>query len=397
MNSANLCLQCKGGKALCGHSICPLLSKIEFIPKISEQMNKTEFFGPSTSVFVGHVNYPRVYVGPIGALGFKDKIDAPETWFGMEYNSIIEMRSMTLRSKSIEHVKSKSNFVEDNQLLAMSVKPTDVEMNFRRKPVYKFSFSDVTQPMGPSAPIEKLKIIDNPKIPQKVDYIVGDELKAVEQVNMLYNEVNIYQIMNILSSGSLGKDEAQKMVPTRWGITAIDDMLAKSMMQRIRDYPQVKNFRVYESQYLDNHFMILFMPGKWEYENFESWAPGSTWAQQAKEMQVIEEYEPFEGRTTYADKEGGGYYAARFGVCEALDAMKKQARVIVFREISEGYVIPVGVWQVRENVRNAMTNLPKEFTTMDEAINYIGAKTRVPILTYKEESKILKQKRIFDF
>lgn len=395
--SANMCIQCKGGKALCGHKRCPLLSKIEFIPKVEKQMKTTEFFGPSTSVFVGHVGYPHVNVGPVGALGFAEKIDQPENWFGMDYNSIIEMRSMALRSKQGEHIKSRSRFVEENKLLAMAKNSPDVEMNFYRKPTYRFSFSDVTQPMGPSADLDKLKMVDNVKIPHKVDYVVNDDLKSVQQIKMLYKKFDVYYIMNILSSGALGIREDQKMVPTRWGITAVDDMLAKHLMEKIRNYPQVKNYLVYESKYLDNHFIILLMPGSWEYENFEAWAPGSTWAQQAKETFLVEEYEPFKGRTTYAEGQGGGYYAARFGVCEALDEMKRQARVIVFREINEGYIVPVGVWVPRENIRNAFKTLPKVFNTLDEALNYVEPKLKVPLSKYKEQSTILKQKRLLDF
>jgi hypothetical protein len=304
---------------------------------------------------------------------------------------------MALRSKTKQHIKSKSRFVQENQLLAMSIRPTDVEMNFKKKPTYRFSFSDVTQPMGPSAELEKLKMVDNVRIPQRVDQIVNDELKSVEQIKMLYQKFDIYYIMNILSSGALGMKEDQKMVPTRWSITAIDDMLAKHLIGNIRNYQQIKNYVVYESQYLDNKFVIMLMPGNWEYENFEAWAPGSTWAQGAKETFLTEEYEPFTGRTTYADKEGGGYYAARLGVCEGLEEMKRQARVIVFREISEGYVIPVGVWQVRENVRNAFKGMPKIFNTFNDAIWYVESKLRIPVSNYKEQSRILKQKRLADF
>ncbi len=394
VSSANLCVICKGGKHLCGNNPCPLLAKFNVKPKL--EIGK-EFSGPSTSVFVGHSNYPNVFVGPIGAVENENLVDSPNKWFGMEYSKIIEMRSLTIRSKSIQNVKSKNRFVEENQLLAMSKKPTDVDLKFAKKPSYKISFSDITQPMGPSAPIEKMKIVENPKIPQKVDKIVDDELKAVEQVNVLYKNFDIYYITNIFTSGALGQYKNQKLVPTRWSITAVDDILAKEMMKRIREYKQIDSYFIYESKYLDNHFIILLMPGKWEYENFEAWAPGSSWAKDAKETFILEEYEPFEGRKTYADKEGGGYYAARFAVCEALDKMKKQARVIVFREISEGYIVPLGVWQVRENARNAMKSCPKKFQTLQDALSYINSKLKISIEGYKKKSKMLNQKRIFDF
>ncbi len=394
VSPANLCVICKGTKHLCGINPCPLLARFNAKPKL--EIGK-EFFGPSISVFVGHNNYPNVFVGPIGAVENENVVNNPSKWFGMDYDKIIEMRSLTIRSKSIQNVKSKNKFVEENQLLAMSRKPTEVDLKFLKKPTFKFSFSDVTQPMGASAPIEKLKVVENPKIPHKVDKIVDDELRAVEQVNILHKNFDIYYITNIFTSGALGKRENQKLVPTRWSITAVDDILAKDMMKRIREYPEINSYFVYESNYLDNHFVVLLMPGGWEYENFEAWAPGSSWAQNAKESVVLEEYESFEGRKKYADKEAGGYYAARFAVCEALDRMKRQARAVVFREISEGYVVPLGVWQVRENARNAMKSSSKNFQTLDEAISYINSKLRIPISEYRKQSKILQQKNLFDF
>ncbi|MCD6547316.1 MAG: hypothetical protein J7K22_02050 [Nanoarchaeota archaeon] len=392
VSPANLCVICKGGRYLCGHKPCPLFAKFNVKQKIKIEK---EFYGPSTSVFVGHLNYPNVFVGPIGAIENENIVDNPTKLFQMTYNKIIEMRSLTIRSKMLENVKSKNKFVEENKLLAMSSKPTYVDLRFKKKPVFKISFSDITQPMGASATIEKFKIVDNPKIPRKVDKIINDELKAVEQINLLYKHFDVYYITNIFTSGALGKE--QKLVPTRWSITAIDDILAKQMMERIRNYPQINEYRVYESRYLDNHFVILLMPGSWEYENFEAWAPGSSWAKNAKETFILQEYEPFEGRKKYAEKEGGGYYAARFAVCEALDKMKKQAKVVVFREISEGYIVPLGVWQVRENVRNAMKQEPKVFQSLNEALDYMNSKLKISISEYRKKSKILQQKRLFDF
>jgi hypothetical protein len=396
MRPANICIQCKGGRHLCGEKHCPLLAKIEIAPQIINKISD-EFFGPATSIFVGHEGYPNINIGPLGAIQMMEGIDSPETWFGREYSQIIQMRSLVLRSKSKENVKAKSRFIEENQMLALAKKPTDVEMKFKSKPSFNMNFSDITQPMGPTAQLDKMKIVENPKIPNYVESVVNDDLKSVEQIKLLYQRFDTYYITNILSSGVLGKEDNKKLVPTRWSITALDDMLAKHLMTKIRTYQQIDKFLVYESQYLSNNFVILLMPGKWEYENFEAWAPGSFWAAQMKEVEIAEEYEPFEGRTTYADVEGGGYYAARLGVCEGLEQMKKQARVIVFREIYEGYQIPVGVWQVRENARNALKNPSKQFNTLNEALNYIQTKIRLKLNDYRTKSRILSQRRIVDF
>jgi len=399
VSPARLCLVCKGSRKLCGWRSCPLMAKMRVEPRIQKSLG-TEFFGPSTSVFVGHNFYPNVYVGPMAAIE-RDAVelaDSPREWFGKPYDKIIEMRSMLLRSEARESVFSRSDFVGKVQELALASKPTDVEMLFKKKPRYSFEFSDINQPMGPTASLEKLSITENTKISEKVEKVVRDEVGAAQASGMLYDSgLDTHRIMTIMSSGALGLDKRRKMVPTRWSITAIDDTLTKQMLERVRDYKQVTNFQVYESEYLDNHFVILFIPGSWEFENFEAWSPGSTWSFNLKKTEIIEEYEPFGGRTTYADQEGGGYYASRFSVVEALDRMKKQARVVVFREISEGYVVPLGVWVVRSTAADAFKRRPKEFATKEEALKYVSSRIRLPLDEYMKSSIVLRQRRIGDF
>jgi len=397
MQPGNLCITCKGSRGLCGWKKCPLLAKIEIVPKIN--IGK-DFFGPSTSVFVGRIGYPNVFVGPVAPLTLQNlyEIDSPSQWFGREYSDIISFRSLMLRSKSKQNIFSKERIVENVQEIALSVKPIDIEMEFSKKPTYRVNFSDIIQPMGPSVILKNLRIAENPKIPEKIDKIIADELRAFESGFMLYRTgLDIYKISTIFSTGILGMHESKKIVPTRYSITAIDDIIFKNLVKEIREFPQLNEYRVYSSKYLDNHFEILLIPGNWEYENFEAWSPGSFWASYIKEAEIVEEYEPFEGRTAYAEKEGGGYYAARIGVAEGLYELRKQARVIVFREIYEGYMIPLGVWVVRETVRNAFKNPCRRFSTLDDALNHISSRLRLPLDRYKKISKILQQKRLDTF
>ncbi len=396
VSPARLCVICKGGRNLCGHSPCPLIPRFRAIPEAGKI--KRSFFGPSYSVFVGRFGYPDVNIGPLAAIDEKPNLDSPEKWFGMKYSDIIELRSLLLRSKQKENVKSSSRFVLENQELVLASRPTDVEMSFRKRPVYTVSFSDVVQPMGPSAPLERMRVAENPKIHSKVEKIVSDDIKAEHAGFLLYSTgQDVHRISSILSSGVLGIKKSKKLVPTRWSITAVDDMIFRRLAADVRGFPSVDEYMVYSSFYLDNRFEILLMPGSWEYEDFEAWAPGSVWTSKLKKPEILEEYEPFSGRTSYADKEGGGYYAARLGVIEGLHRMRRQARVVVFREIYEGYVIPLGVWQVRENVRNAFRKPCKKFSTLGEALKDIESRLRLPLNEYRKISRILKQKRLTDF
>ncbi len=397
MRAANLCIICKGGRNLCGNSPCPLLPRFKVKPEIEQKVSK-EFFGPSYNVFVGRMGYPNIGLGPLAAIEEKPYMDFPAGWFGMDYSKIIELRSLLLRSKERENIFSRSRFIGDVQLLAMSEKPADTEMLFRKKPSFRVSFSDMLQPMGPTAPLEKLKIVDNVRVEQKVERIVSDELKAYDAIYELYKGgVDIYKIMTLLSSGVLGLEQNRKIVPTRWSITSVQSMVADRLIDEIKQYPQINEYRVYSSEFLDNRFVILLMPGNWEFENFEAWAPGSFWASRLKETEILEEYEPFKGRTKYAEKQGGGFYSSRCGVAEGLHNLKRQAKVVVFREVYEGYVIPVGCWQILENVRNAFKQQYFKFSIKEEALRYIASKLRVPIKNYLVQSVILRQKRLQEF
>ena len=109
------------------------------------------------------------------------------------------------------------------------------------------------------------------------------------------------------------------------------------------------------------------------------------------------EFEPFEGRTKYAELEGGGYYAGRLGVIEALHSMRRQCRAVIFREIGEGYTVPVGVWEVRENARNAMKSRPTKCSSLQEALQLLATRLKRPIPAYVAKSRVLGQKKMTDY
>lgn len=395
----SICLTCKGGRLLCGLTKCPLVEKALVQNPVKEKLSQ-HMFGPSPAVFVGWNGWPDVYAGPLTSVSRENTqlLDDPSGWYGMDFNDIIRMRSLLVRGKRRQNVRSKNQFVSETQEIALSVKPVDIETVYKKKPSYTLSFSAVTQPMGPSGELARLDVASNPSIPRKVDYAVSDELSASSVVSSLFDdEFDVYYLTRILSSGALGSVEGKRMVPTRWSITAVDDMLGKYLMGRIREYPQVSDFLVYSNTYLENHFEVLLIPGAWEFEQFEVWAPKTLWTLGNSEPVIVQENEAHGGRWDYALNEGGGYYAGRFAVCEALDAMRRQARAVVFREIYEGYVVPVGVWEVRENVRKAMENKPSKFATLSEALTDVSSRLRIPIRKYLKKSEILKQRRLSDF
>jgi hypothetical protein len=70
------------------------------------------------------------------------------------------------------------------------------------------------------------------------------------------------------------------------------------------------------------------------------------------------------------------------------------------REAHPGYILPVGVWNVRENVRAALKTTPKRFATLREALTHISTIMDIPVSRWIKNSAILKdalyQKRVDD-
>jgi DNA repair protein NreA len=242
----------------------PIYLRKKMAPKVGEN-----FFGPSPSVFIGHYGYPNVFAGPLGALEERQEIDDPSQWIKKDYAEIIELRSLMIRSKQAQNIFSADRFTHDMQDISLATNSPDIEVGFKKKPLLKFSVSQYTQPMGPTGMIDKFKVVENPKIPNFVEAVVTDDLKANDSAVSLYSKgIDVYKITTILSAGTLGIKK--KLVPTRWSITATDDIIAKNLIKDIREFRQIDDILVFESQHLDNHFLIFLMPGSWEFENFEA-------------------------------------------------------------------------------------------------------------------------------
>jgi hypothetical protein len=190
------------------------------------------------------------------------------------------------------------------------------------------------------------------------------------------------------------------MVPTRWSITAIDDILSKDLMKKVREYPEISEYRIYESRYLDNIFEVIMIPEQWSYEAIEAWFPGTAWNPNGKTIGMYGDWEGHKGRTTYAGM-GGCYYSARLAVCEQLVRERRQASVIVLREARPGYIMPVGVWQVRENVRNAMRQPPYKFNSLESSLKWMATRFQIPLQQWIIWSEFLRnalfQKKITDY
>ena len=102
------------------------------------------------------------------------------------------------------------------------------------------------------------------------------------------------------------------------------------------------------------------------------------------------DFEFYRGRKSCASNITGAYYAARKAVCEYLFKLRRQARILIFREVSSGYVVPLGVWVIRETVKNAVeSNKPIILDNFDAALNKMTEGLIVDIKHWKKSSKLI--------
>jgi hypothetical protein len=311
---------------------------------------------------------------------------------------------MLIRGKHRVHVRKfeeAGKIIDNTRELALAINPVDVELMLKRKPRSVLLLDDEVQPFGPSAPIRDLRL-GNTRWDQHIEKAYSDtDLKAVNAVRELYTSGTLVtKIQRAFSVGAFGIEKNRRFVPTRWSITAVDDILSKDLIQKVKTYPEINEYRIYESQYLDNFFEVLMLPMRWSYEAIEAWYPGTVWNPEGKNIVMFGDWEAHEGRTTYASM-GGCYYAARLAVCELLVKERRQATPVVLREARPGYIMPVGVWQVRENVRNAMRQTPLKFNTLNEALQRIASQFEIPLGQWIAWSELIRQalfqKRLTDF
>jgi hypothetical protein len=403
----SLCVVCKGSRRLCGKTRCPILVRTNYYLKSVPLISTEDIAGVSPpSVFIGRIGYPHVYVGPLVPPVHEDTsiYDLPEQWFGKPIDEIVGFRSMLIRGKHRVHVQKfneADKIMEQTRELALAENSVDTELNLTKKPRGSIFMDDSVQPFGPSAPIRDLHV-GNTRFEHRIEKAYYDtDLRATQAVLELYSRgVMVTKIQKAFSVGAFGIEKNRRLVPTRWSITAVDDIVSKNLVEKVKTFPEINEYRVYESQYLDNVFEILMIPSTWSYESMEAWYPGTVWNPHGRNTLIYSDHEGNNGRTTYAQI-GGCYYSARLAVCEQLVKERRQATVIVLREARPGYIMPVGVWQVRENVRNAMRQTPYLFNALSESLKFIGGRFEIPLRRWILQSELLKnalfQKKITDF
>jgi hypothetical protein len=384
------CIECRGTKGMCGFDPCPLLAEVRVrLPQL-EPTSVGELSGPSPpALFVGRYGYPDVRAGPSASWvpeaaqsGAATASVDPAELFGRPLEEVAAQHANLItggRRMPVRSTASPDDVLEATQVIAMSSGSVDVEMDFERPIPIGGSptFDSISTPLGPSGDVLRAEVVGHASIPRKVDSVAGEtDLLATEAAGELTSSgIGEAQISRLLSSGLLGREGRRKLVPTRWGITATDDMLSKHLWSTVRDHPPLDKILVFKATYLDNRFHVILTPGLWAFHMLEAWTRGSVWTESGK---VLGDWEDIEPRSEYAHRITGAYYSARLAVLEHMDSIRRSGACLVWRDIGPGYWAPVGVWLIRETMRQAMRATPMSFDSLEEAIGYVAPRVSAP-------------------
>ncbi|SHO46328.1 conserved hypothetical protein [Nitrosotalea sinensis] len=347
------------------------------------------------SVFVGAYGYPKVLVGPMlpPLHGDTSILDSPENWTGKSLEDIVNYRLSLVRgTKSVKINDVGQKYIENLQDMSMSSKSTDAEMELVKNASPVVSIDGESPLFGPIGEIKSAKFGNSSSDKNIQRAFYDKDLLAQDAVIDLYNRgIEISKIQKCFSIGMFGKD--RKLVPTRWSITATDDMVSKSLVKQIVDYDVLDTTLVFSYNHLGNFFCVIMFPSRWMFEMQEAWYD------EKGNVGFGSDFEDMRGLSHYPET-AGAHFASRLAVSEYLVERQAQAAVMVLREIRPEYAVPVGVWQVREGIRMALKQKPFSVSNFQEGLDLACKGLSIDKKEWLAHSRLYvakKQKTISDF
>jgi DNA repair protein NreA len=381
---------------------------IEFLHANSAKLSQKTLVGATPpSVFVGRFGYPKVKVGPmVSPLHGNTKIlDMPEMWSGKTIGDIINYRLSLIRGvvPGVDVHRVSGKYIESLQELAMADNSANAEAVFEKKPIAeveqgKDHIADAENaPFGLVALLKSFKTSSSLSAHHDIENVYYDkDLRATEAIVNLYQRgIEVSRIQRVLSMGMLGLQKNRRLVPTRWSVSATDDVISSGLVTRIEFYPTINLFEVYKYSHMDNYYSIILIPDDvWSFEMHEAWFDNNG------NLGMAGDFEDANGLDHYPSI-AGAYFAARLGVAEHLFNRRRKGAALVLREIHPEYVMPVGVWQIREGVREALNVQGRQFDSLEKALFFACIDSSMSSREWIANSMIYKnmtqQSRITDF
>lgn len=347
------------------------------------------------SVFVGSYGYPKVLVGPMvpPVHGNTLVMDMPESWLGKSLEDIVNYRLSLVRGiKAVPIREPHGRYIESLQDLAMSTQSTDSEVEFVKNTIPSMFVDGENAPFGPVGEIKNATFSNSSSDKNIQRFFYDKDILAQDAVLELYNRgIEVSKIQKCFSIGMFGKN--RKLVPTKWSITATDDIISKSMIEQITSFSEIDSCRLFTYEHLGNVYSIIIFPSRWMFEMQEAWYD------QDGNIGFGSDFEDTRGLSHYPET-AGAHFASRLAVAEHLLATNVQAGVVVLREIRPEYAVPVGVWQVREGVRMALKQKPVIVHSFEQCLDLACQGMSVDKKEWLARSKLHKarnQKSIKDY
>ena len=367
----------------------------EYLSKYGNLFTSDSINGSSPpSVFVGSYGYPKVGIGPMlpPVHGDTTLLDNPEQWIGRSLEEIVNFRLNLVRGiQKLSVENTQGRFIENIHEVAMSSRPIDSDLQFHKTTSPVTTIDGENPPFGPIGDIKSAKFSGG-RAEKSIERVYYDhDLKAQDAVLTLYNSgIEISKIQKCFSVGMFGKK--RRLVPTKWSITATDDIISKSLVSEILEFDLIDSCRVFSYDHLGNMFSVILFPHRWIFEMLEAWHDGN---------KIGFGFDGEDARGIgHPPAIAGAYFAAKLGVAEYLAEKKIQAAVLVLREIKSEYAVPVGVWQIREAIRAAMKKEPYIAENFDDGTNFASNRMSVSKSEWLSRGrflKMLRQKSISEF
>jgi hypothetical protein len=387
----------------------------DYLDEVERQFQETvqgdSLFGATApEIFVGRSDYPNVSTGLLSPMDRDADPGSYATgghWYReeLDINDILQRRTGLLnstRSTGVDVTDVWDGFVGVQREVAIADHPVDVEVGLSDEPDLDLTLDDIQTPTGPRARATSADLAENPHVPRPVEKTLeDDDWQAEGAITYLYRRnFDVYDINTILSAGALGRGRDRRLVPTRWSITAVDDTVGQYLRGQVRSSPSVDEVQVWHNAYLGNDYWVVLAPGNWEFELVELKAPGSVWNPEPDgAYYMAADSESYGGRTGYVDETAGAYYASRLGVLEHLASVGRQATCLVVRHATEEYWAPVGVWQIREGIRDAFEDEPAVAESFHAAVSQLAPQLPVSLDALRRKSELVAgiQSQLTDF
>ena len=390
------CVECKGRKChvYYGTAGCPWRARMKAMLEAKQQEARIgrEYEAYTTQPFIGRIGYPHVrlsLVQPLNAHTPEDALgkDHPTSLAKHSLQEILRERLSAIQPSwqrvQVRAIRKPS--VVTLQAVSIARKPVLTHVQLKQAPRLQLKPQEATPPYGLSAPAVRVEEAEHASAVPLLQKVTDDtDLKAADAVRILTKRgIDEYRLTGMLSTGNLGVKSNRRLVPTRWSITAVDDMLGRDMFNILMHEAQ-PGFLFATGGLLGNEFIILVIKHhSYGYELLEYYT---------RTTNVMHDYELGKPRTAYADETAGGYYAARKSILEGLVKHKVRGLIITIRLITPAYAFPLGVWVVRKAAENAMRNAQR-VASRDELLGRArealhAIKPGLPLAFFLQQSKL---------